>query len=50
MIKMDPAYVVNLQNNTSQNDSKVITYEVAHQDNPLQDDLIFFVPTHITIQ
>jgi hypothetical protein len=23
---------------------------VAHQDNPLQDDLIFFVPTHITIQ
>jgi hypothetical protein len=34
----------------SQNDSKVITYEVAHQDNPLQDDLIFFVPTHITIQ
>jgi hypothetical protein len=28
---------VNPQNNTSQNDSEIIAYEVAHQDNPLQD-------------
>lgn len=45
MIKVDLAYVVNLQNNTSQNDLETITYQVAHQDNPLQNDSIFFVPT-----